>query len=178
MGGFSLSTNDFKKAFSEATGMKENDYHPLVWIVGEPEIGKDVYIGGMSEVNAKGAMVTIGDNCDIASFVSINCADSHKKCIGLARETERRNITIEENVFIGSHCVIKGGAHIGHHSVIAAGTIVGNRRIPPFSLVIGNPMKVKEGYYAKNYNYKPKISDTPQQTNDGNRRRRGRTKSN
>lgn len=133
--------------FSRLTTFPANRFHPLVWIVGDPEIGAEVYIGGFSEVNAKGARVRIGDNCDIASFVSINCADSHKKCIGLSVEIERRDILIENHVFIGSHSVVKGGARIGHHSVIAAGTIVGAVEVPPYSLVVGNPAVVKSGYY-------------------------------
>lgn len=133
--------------FSRLTTFPANRFHPLVWIVGDPEIGAEVYIGGFSEVNAKGARVRIGDNCDIASFVSINCADSHKKCIGLSAEVERRDILIEDHVFIGSHSVVKGGARIGHHSVIAAGTIVGAVEVPPYSLVVGNPAVVKSGYY-------------------------------
>lgn len=137
----------FGKLFSDLTTFQENRFHPLVWIVGEPEIGSGVYIGGMSEINAKGARVVIGENCDIASFVSINCADSHKKCIGLAEQVERQDIILEEHVFVGSHSVIKGGAHIGHHSVVAAGTIVERGEIPPYSLVVGNPMQVKKGYY-------------------------------
>jgi perosamine synthetase len=60
---------------------------------------------------------------------------------------DRRDIVLEDHVFVGSHCVIKGGAHIGHHSVVAAGTIVEGRPIPPYSLVVGNPMVVKPGYY-------------------------------
>ena len=93
--------------------------------------------------------ISIGDNCDIASFVSINSADSHKKCIGLTEEIERKSIVIGNNVFIGSHAVIKGGAEIGSYSVIAAGTVVDGEKIPPYSLVCGNPMKVKRGYYRK-----------------------------
>ncbi len=139
----------FKKLFSKHIGFKVNEYHPLVWINGNPIIGKNVYIGGMSEINANGAKVRIGDNCDIASFVSINCADSHKKCIELIDYIERKDITIEQNVFVGSHSVIKGGAVIGHHSVVGAGTIVDAVIIPPFSLVVGNPMKVKPGYFSK-----------------------------
>jgi perosamine synthetase len=142
----------FGRAFSGHTHFKANRFHPLVWINGDPEIGANVYIGGMSEVNGKGAKVRIGDNCDIASFVSINCADSHRKAIGLSEDVDRKDITLEENVFVGSHSVIKGGAHIGHHSVVAAGTIVEGRAIPPYSLVIGNPMVVKEGYYKKDGN--------------------------
>ncbi len=140
---------NFGKLFAEHTHIKQNRFHPLVWINGEPEIGENVYIGGMSEVNAKGAKVVIGSNCDIASFVAINCADSHKKCLGLSDKIDARDITIGHNVFIGSHSVIKGGAHIGHHSVIAAGTIVDGIEIPPYSLICGNPMQVKTSYYSK-----------------------------
>lgn len=142
-----MNIEEFQKSFSEMTNFKENRFHPLVWINGEPEIGENVSIGGMSEVNAKGARVVIGDNCDIASFVAINCADSHKKCIGLKEGIERKDIIIENNVFIGSHSFIKNGVHIGHHSVIAAGTIVESGYIPPYSLVLGNPMQIKAGYY-------------------------------
>ena len=142
-----MDEKEFEELLSRVTTFKKNLFHPLVWIVGEPKIGKNVYIGGLSEIQANGINLSIGDNCDIASYVSINGSDSHKKCIGISEETERRDITIENNVFIGSHCVIKGGAHIGHHSVIAAGTIVEGIKIEPFSLVIGNPMTIKSGYY-------------------------------
>ncbi len=142
-----MKLEQFQALFSDLTHFRQNRFHPLVWIVGEPEIGEGVYIGGFSEINCRNARIRIGDHCDIASFVSINCADSHLMCIGLSEVIERADITIEEYVFVGSHCVIKGGAHVGHHSVIAAGTIVEAGYIPPFSLVIGNPMRVKPGYY-------------------------------
>lgn len=139
---------DKKINISQLIKMPENPFHPLVYIGGEPEFGKNVYIGMFSEVNAKGARVRIGDNCDIASFVSINVADSHKKTLGQMAGIERRDIILEHDVFVGSHCFIGGGAHIGHHSVIAAGTIITKPcEIPPFSLIVGNPFMVKEGYY-------------------------------
>jgi acetyltransferase-like isoleucine patch superfamily enzyme len=128
-----------------------NKFHPLVYIGGKPKFGKNIYIGLFSEVNTKGANVNIGNNCDIASFVSINVADSHKKTIGLSTEIERNNITLEDNVFVGSHSFIGGGVYIGHHSVVAAGTIINKKcKIPPFSLVIGNPFKVKKRYFKRN----------------------------
>jgi len=130
--------------------MPRNEFHPLVYIGGKPKIGKGVYIGLLSEVNAKGAAVTIGDYCDIASFVSINVADSHKNTIGLSAEIERKDIILEHNVFVGSHSFIGGGVHIGHHSVVGAGTIITKPcRIPPYSLVVGNPFVVKKGHYKK-----------------------------
>jgi acetyltransferase-like isoleucine patch superfamily enzyme len=142
-----MTATRFRRLLAEATQMPVNRFHPFVWIVGEPEIADDVYIGGFSEVNARGARVSIGAGCDIASFVSINCADSHKRCLGLTSDTERQDIIIEAQVFVGSHSFIKGGTHIGHHSVVAAGTVVGPGTIPPFSLVFGNPMQIKPGYY-------------------------------
>jgi|GEM_PF-132815 len=147
-----MDLNDFQDSFSRLINFKKNRFHPLVWINGDPQIGNDVYIGGMSEINAKGANVSIGDGCDIASFVAINCADTHKKCIGLSDKPCCKDITIEHNVFIGSHSIIKGGASIGHSSVVAAGTVVDGQDIPPHSLISGNPMVVKPGYYLSKNN--------------------------
>ncbi|MCG8637445.1 MAG: acyltransferase [Desulfobacterales bacterium] len=138
---------EFKKKFLKVIDNRDNRFHPLVWIHGSPEIGENVYIGGFSEVNAKGSEVVIGDNCDISSFVAINTADSHKVCIGLASETERAPIRIGNNVFIGSHSFIGGGTSIGTHSVVGAGTILSGQDIPPYSLVCGNPPVIKAGYY-------------------------------
>ncbi len=138
-----------RKEFLEFIDFKPNRFHPLVWIRGNPKIGKNVYIGFFAVVNAKDCKIEIGDNCDIAPFVSINCADSHKRCLGLANEIERKPITLENNVFIGTQAIIKPGAYIGHHSVIAPATVVDSVKIPPYSLVVGNPMKVKDGYYKK-----------------------------
>jgi acetyltransferase-like isoleucine patch superfamily enzyme len=145
-------TSKFRfKIFSFVTGIKYNVYHPLVWITGSPSISSDVYIGGFSEINAKDANIVIESGCDIASFVSINCADSHKKTLKLENFIERNDIWIERNVFIGSHSVIKGGVRIGHNSVVASGTIVDSGIYPPFSLIFGNPTQVKNGYYRKKY---------------------------
>ena len=142
-----MKITEFKELLSKVLHFKKNRFHPLVWINGDPEIGKNVYIGGMSEVNANGARIVIGDNCDIASFVAINCADSHEKTLGISPIVNCNDIVLEQNVFVGSHTVIKGGAHIGHNSVIAAGTVVEGQKIPPYSLIFGNPMKVKKSYY-------------------------------
>lgn len=142
-----MTKAEFQKLFTELTDIRENPFHPLVWIDGEPEIGENVYIGGMSEINAKGAKVVIGDNCDIAAFVVINCSDSHKKTIGISENIERKDIILENNVYVGTQSFIGGGVHIGHHSVVGAGTIVRAGEYPPYSLIVGNPAVVKEGYY-------------------------------
>lgn len=150
MGGYlSVTREEFLQLFSELTNMQKNRFHPLVWISGEPKIGANVYIGGMSEVYAKGANVTIGDGCDIASFVAINCSDSHKKVLGISEDIDRQDIIIEDHVYIGTQSFVGGGTHIGHHSVIGAGTIVPKGTYPPYTLIVGNPAIIKLEYYKK-----------------------------
>jgi len=144
-----MNDSEFRNLFLKTVENRENPFHVLVWINGDPVIGEGTYIGGFSEINAKGANVIIGRHCDIASFVAINVADSHRRCIGLADSNEKKNISIGDNVFIGSHSVILGGADIGHHSVIVAGSVVRECVIPPFSLVLGEV--VKPGYYRAEY---------------------------
>lgn len=140
---------EFKKRVIGSLEMPENSFHPMVHIWGDPKIGDGTYIGLFSEINANKGSVIIGNNCDIASFVAINCADSHLMTIGLKDDILRSNIILEDNVFVGSHSFIGGNVIVGHHTVIAAGTILINGgTIPPYSLVIGNPAKIKEAYYA------------------------------
>lgn len=145
-----MANKDFSKEVIKALDMNENRFHPLVFIGGEPKIGENVYIGLFSEVNARGAKVVIGKDCDIASFVSINVADSHLKTLGVSTKIDRQDITLGKSVFVGSHAFIGGGNHIGHHSVIGAGTIlVKGGKIPPYSLIVGNPAKIFPGHYKK-----------------------------
>ena len=144
-----MKYTEFKNFFLKVVNNKENNFHPLVLINGKPKIGKGTTVGFFSEINAKNINIKIGRNCDIASFVAINAADSHLKCIELDCDIHRKDICIEDHVFVGSHSVILGGVTIGHHSVISAGTILRSGKIPPFSLVVKD--KVKPGYYKKEY---------------------------
>ena len=90
---------------------------------------------GPADINGVDCKVVIGEGCDLGAFLAINCADSHKRCLGLSEKIDRRPITLEPHVFVGTHCVIKGGAYIGHHCVVAAGTVVESGTYPPWSLI-------------------------------------------
>lgn len=140
-----IARHEFEALLLETIDNVDNPYHPLVWINGTPEIGPGTYIGGFSEVNAKGARVVIGRECDIGSFVAINVADSCRRCIGLDDHSRCRDIVIGDFVCVGTHSAVLGGAVIGHHSVIGSGTIVRAGTVPPFSLVTAEG--VRPGYY-------------------------------
>ena len=141
---------EFFSLLIETLDLRKNPFHPLIFIDGNPKIGKNVGIGLFSEIYAQDSEIVIGDNCDIASFVSINVSDSHKKCMELKNDTERKPVTLEHNVFVGSHSFISGETHIGHHCVVGAGTILINAgHIPPYSLIIGNPAVIKKEYFLE-----------------------------
>jgi len=146
-----MKKDEFKQHLIEAIDSQPNRYHPLVWISKEfPDIGKNCYIGGFTEIYSKDGAVVIWDDCDIASFVVINCADSHLETIGKSSVVEILPILIQNNVFIGTMSAILGGTTIGHHSVIGAGVVLKNRDIPPYSLVYrddSGALIIKEGYY-------------------------------
>lgn len=124
-------------------------FHPLVLINGDPKIGEGTRIGIFSEVYDHGGIVKIGRDCDIASLVGLNCASSHRRCLGIEKEIDCKPISLGDNVFVGEMSVILGGAHIGHHCVVAAGTVVREGVYEPYSLIFGNPCRVRRGYYKK-----------------------------
>jgi len=56
-----------------------------------------------------------------------------------------KQITIEDDVWIGANCVITAGVTIGKHAVIGAGSVV-TKDIPQFSVAVGNPARVIKKY--------------------------------
>lgn len=120
---------------------------PGVRIIGNVTLGKDVSIAAPAEIMAKDSSILIGDGCDIAAGVTISTADSHARCIGIADRIERREIVIEDHVFIGTGAVILGGCDIGHHSVIGSGVVLKGASIQPYSRVTLPAMVLEQGFY-------------------------------
>jgi acetyltransferase-like isoleucine patch superfamily enzyme len=53
----------------------------------------------------------------------------------------KKEIIIEDDVWIASHCIIMKGVRIGKGAVVGAGSVV-TKNIPPSVLVHGNPARV------------------------------------
>jgi len=68
-----------------------------------------------------------------------------------------KDVTIEENVWIGSDVIILPGVVIGEGSVIGAGTVI-SKSVPPCSIVIGNPARVIKKRNLDHY-YNLKMQD-------------------
>jgi acetyltransferase-like isoleucine patch superfamily enzyme len=105
------------------------------------EIGKKVFIGHGCEFNCN-TTIKIGDNCLIASnttFVDTGHHISRNANINEQGATIKP-IVIEEDVWIGTHCVILQGVTIGKGSVIGACTLV-NKSVPPYQIWGGTPAR-------------------------------------
>lgn len=105
------------------------------------QIGNRVFVGHACEFvcNTK---IIIGDDCLIASrttFVDVGHGILPDLKIN-EQETVAEEIILEEDVWIGSSCVIIKGVTIGKGSVVAAGSLV-NKSIPPYQIWGGVPAK-------------------------------------
>lgn len=120
-----------------------NPYHPLAWIVGEPEIGSDVWIGAFTVIDGSGGLV-IGDGCDISAGAQIYTHSTVARCLSdRAKDIERAPTTIGRNVHVGANAVILMGCEIGDHCAVGAGAVVRQGTVaPPHSLLVGVPARV------------------------------------
>ena len=64
------------------------------------------------------------------------------------REDRAQGSILEGNIWIGTHSVLRDGAHIGAGTVVAAGSVV-NDPMPGWSIVAGTPAKVLKKRPAK-----------------------------
>ncbi len=123
----------------------DNPYNPHAWILGEPTIGEDVWIGAFTLIDAKHAALTIGRGCNISSGAHILTHSTVRRCVseGAYPHVDAKDTVIEDYCFIGTNAVILMGCRIGHHSVIGAGCVVPEGTvIPPYSIVSGVPGNV------------------------------------
>lgn len=120
-----------------------NPYHPLAWLVSEPEIGDDVWIGAFTVIDGSGGL-TIGHGCDISAGAQIYTHSTVARCLSdRAQPIERQPTRIGRNVHVGANAVVLMGCDIGDFSVVGAGAVVKQgTAAPPFSLLVGVPARV------------------------------------
>ena len=89
--------------------------------------------------------VTIGDNVKIGGCVLITDTNGHPMDYVARRSsnegTKSAPVVIEDDVWVGAHCIILKGVTIGARSIIGAGSVV-TKSIPADCVAAGNPCKV------------------------------------
>lgn len=91
--------------------------------------------------------ITIGNNVNIGGDTILVDSDCHslnyldRRPGGMEQNKKSAPITIEDDVLIGTRCIILKGVTIGARSVIGAGSVV-SKSIPSDCIAVGNPAKV------------------------------------
>lgn len=129
--------------FAQLHHLPANRFNPHAWIVGEPQIGANVWIGAFTVIDGSGGL-TIGDGCDVSAGSQIYTHSTVERCLSEGRQPVQRSATrIGRSVHIGAGAIILMGADIGDFSVVGAGAVVLEGTVaPPHSLLVGVPARV------------------------------------
>lgn len=94
-------------------------------------IGKDVWIGKYVYIDENHPYaVTIGNNCaiNLRTTIYAHMYFGPRRTAG----TFIKEVVIEDNVFVGPHCLILPGVRIGEGAVIKGGSVV-SRNVPAYT---------------------------------------------
>lgn len=106
-------------------------------------IGRDTFIGHNTCVMGGSSSITIGNNCDISTNVTIISGTHELDPTGgrMAGKETGKDIKIGNKVWIGASALILPGVIVNDSSVVAAGSVV-TKNVESFTIVAGNPAKV------------------------------------
>lgn len=107
------------------------------------QIDDGVGIGDYSRIGGSGG-VHIGKNTIIANYFSAHPENHIYSNLDVPikqQETERKEIRIGEDCWIGAKVTVLAGVSIGKHCVVGAGSVV-TKSIPDYSIAVGVPAKI------------------------------------
>ena len=103
------------------------------------------YVGiGIGAYITAGGGITIGNYVGIgpdAKIWSVNHIYKDPDQPWRFQGSEKKEVVIEDDVWIAASCIIKPGVTIGKGAIISAGSVL-SKSIPPFAIVAGNPARV------------------------------------
>ena len=118
-----------------------NPYNKHAWLIGEPTIGDDVWIGAFTLIDGSGGL-TIGHGVNISSGAQLITHSSARRTVTARAypNVDRAPVDIGAHTFVGSNAVILMGTTIGKHCIVAAGAVVKEfSHFPDYSLIAGVP---------------------------------------
>lgn len=122
--------------FGKGTSIYNSSY-----VFGNVDVGENTWIGPNTILDGSGFLLKIGNNCSISSGVQIYTHDTVLWALSGGKiDKVTKNVTVGNNVYIGSSSVVLAGVEIGSESVIGANSLV-NKHVPTRTIVGGSPAK-------------------------------------
>jgi len=109
--------------------------------------GMEIEIGSNTHFAPYGVIygpLKVGSNCAFAAHVvlaSVGQGYSKVDIPMVKQPTQKKEIIIEDDVWIGANAVVIGGVRIGTGSIVGAGSVV-TKNVEPFSVVGGVPARL------------------------------------
>lgn len=106
-------------------------------------VGDQVEIGSGSVISA-GGIIRIGSHVGMGPGVglwSVNHVFSDPDRPFLEQGYEYGEITIGDDVWLGSGAIVKAGVRIGRGAIVSGGAVLA-KSLPPFSIAGGNPARI------------------------------------
>jgi virginiamycin A acetyltransferase len=117
-------------------------HHSVGGVEGRLILDDQSYVGSTSKVVARGGTIRFGKRSGVAQHCIVVCGMLPFEVEGAPpRDAHQQpDIELEDDVWVGSTCVLLPGTSIGAGAVVAAGSVVAGR-IPPGELWAGNPVR-------------------------------------
>jgi carbonic anhydrase/acetyltransferase-like protein (isoleucine patch superfamily) len=135
--------------------------HPNATVIGNVQIGKDVYVGPSAVIRGDWGEIVIKDgcnvqeNCTIHMFPGVSVILEESAHIGHGAVIH--GAYIGRNVLIGMNAVVMDNARIGADSLVGALAFVPAEMIvPERKIVVGNPAEIVKDMSDKRIEWKTK----------------------
>ena len=110
-------------------------------VFGMPKVGSHTWIGPNTLLDASSGELAIGSYCSISAGTQIYTHDTVLWAVSGGKLPKRTGpVSIADNVYVGSQCVIVPNVRIGTRVVVAANSLV-NRDVPDGTIVAGTPAR-------------------------------------
>jgi len=121
--------------------------HQTASVIGNVQIGKDVYIAPGSAIRGDWGRIVIEDGCNVQENCTVHMFPGTTVWLNKGAHVGHGAIihgaTLGKNCLIGMNAVIMDNAEIGEGSIIGALTFVpAEMKIPSRKIAVGNPAKV------------------------------------
>lgn len=112
-------------------------------LYGTPKLGRQVWIGPRTILDASHGSITIGDYCDISAGCHLYTHHTVQRVLsGGTLPITSGSVEVGACTYIGPNTIVQCGVTIGDHVIIGAGSFV-NRDIPAWSFACGSPCRVR-----------------------------------